>query len=194
MRAKRPAVQLRLQAAGRRCGRRGSDAAPPGRGAALWRWGTAREAAPRGARPPHRKWRRVGADGGGGDDGGGGRGGRRRGRGGPLPLSLPRLPGRRAARGLRGLLLRGAQQRHADVSPASRAEPGARARRARQRADRWAGPRGGRAGAAGPAGAPTPAPASSRLAPGAPPAGEQPARGRSSPKEAWASFPSVAPS
>lgn len=96
------------------------------------------EAAPRGARPPHRKWRRVRADGGGdgSDDGGG----LRRGWGGPLPLPLPRLLGWRASRGLRGLLLRGAQHRQPDVSPASRPEPGAGPRLARERADRWEGP------------------------------------------------------
>lgn len=92
-----------------------------------------------GARRPYRKWRLLRADGrggGGGDDGGGLRGGW----GGPLPLPLPRLPGRRAARGLRGLLLRGARHRHPDVSSASRPEPGARPGLARERADRWAGP------------------------------------------------------
>ena len=89
-----------------------------------------------GARPPRRKWRRVRADGGGGSDDGGGL---RRGWGGTLPLPLPRLPGRRAARGLRGRRLRGARHRRPDVSPASGPGFGAGPRLSRERADRWAG-------------------------------------------------------
>lgn len=114
------------------CHPRGScDSRPPGGAvgpgkAARW-----------GARGPHRKWRLVRADGGGcGDDGGG----LRRGWGGSLPLPLPRLPGGRAARGLRGRRLRGARHRRPDVSPASGPGPGAGPRLAGERADRWAGP------------------------------------------------------
>ncbi|XP_049473471.1 ADP-ribosylhydrolase ARH3 isoform X2 [Panthera uncia] len=113
------------------------DAEAPGRWAALWGW---REALLWGARRPYRKWRLLRADGGGGGGGGDDGGGLRGGWGGPLPLSLPRLPSRRAARGLRGLLLRGARYRHPDVSPASRPEPGAGPGLAGERADRWAGP------------------------------------------------------
>lgn len=127
--------ELQLRAAGRRCGygevlRLRAAGRRYGAGGGAWS---------SGARRTYRKWRLHRADGGGcsgGDDGFGLCGGW----GGPLPLPLPRLPGRRAARGLRGLLLRGARHRHPDVSPASRPEPGAGPWLARERADRWAGP------------------------------------------------------
>lgn len=96
-----------------------------------------------GARPPRRKWGRVRADGGGGGGGSDDGGGLRRGWGGTLPFPLPRLPGGRAARGLRRRRLRGARHRRPDVSPASGPGFGAGPRLARERADRWAGPGAG---------------------------------------------------
>jgi hypothetical protein len=79
------------------------------------------------------------ADGSGGSGGSDDGCGRWRGWGSPFPLALPRLPGRRVARGLRGRHLRGARHRQPDVSLESRPEPGAGSWHAGQREDRWAG-------------------------------------------------------
>lgn len=128
---------LRRQAAGWRCrlGRTLKLRATRGRCGNAWGRGRgmtaeAAASAPEVAPSPR-------ADGGRGSDDDGG--GQRRGRCGPLSLALPRLPGGRAAGRLRGRCLRGPRYRQPDVSPASRAEPGAGPGHAGQRADRWAG-------------------------------------------------------